>query len=69
MTEKVTELKIKVEDRVKRQDRAGCLGTVVALREEVVGSSGQASHKEVLVKVQWDNGTVSYFSPESLVAA
>ncbi len=56
----------KSDDRVKRLDRPGCLGTVLTLREEVVGSSGEAALRSVMVKIQWDNGTVSYFQPEAI---
>lgn len=56
----------KINDRVRRVKKTGPLGTVKALREEVVGSSGEANRKEVLVKIQWDNGTLSYFAPESI---
>lgn len=64
-----TMVNYKVEDRVRRVGRAAPLGTVKALREEVVGSSGEADRKETLVKIQWDNGTLSYFSPESIELA
>lgn len=59
-------VEFKISDRVRRVKKAGPLGTVKALREEVVGSSGEANRKEVLVKIQWDNGTLSYFAPESI---
>ena len=60
---------VKVDDRVRRIGKPGPIGTVKALREEVVGSSGEADKKEVLVKIQWDNGTLSYFAPESIEPA
>jgi hypothetical protein len=56
----------KVNDRVKRVSGSGCLGVVKEIREEIVGTSGDTKDKAVLVKVQWDNGTLSYFSPEAL---
>lgn len=59
----------KVNDRVKRIGRSAPLGTVKAIREEVIGSSGEAGRKEVLVKIQWDNGSLSYFAPESVELA
>lgn len=61
-----SECTVKVDDRVRRIGRTAPVGTVKALREEVIGSSGEASKKDVLVKVQWDNGTLSYFAPESI---
>jgi hypothetical protein len=66
MAEKKKENTFKIDDRVKRIGRPGCLGTVKVLREEVIGSSGESSKCEFLIKVQWDNGTLSYFAPESL---
>ena len=57
---------VKVNDRVKRIGRQGCLGLVKAVKEEVVGTTGDKKDKGLLVEVQWDNGTVSYFAPEGL---
>ena len=65
-SQKTAECQVKVDDRVRRVGRSGPVGTVKSLREEVIGSSGEAGKKEVLVKIQWDNGTLSYFSPESV---
>ena len=58
--------KIKVSDRVKRINLPGSCGTVKELREEVTGTTGTANGKAMMVAVLWDNGTFSYFSPESL---
>ena len=57
---------LKVNDRVERSGTSRCLGVVKEVREEIVGTSGDTKDKAVLVKVQWDNGTASYFSPEAL---
>lgn len=59
------ECKLKADDKVKRIDRPGCLGIVQSVREEVIGSTGDGD-KSLLVEVKWDNGTVSFFDPESL---
>lgn len=56
----------KVNDRVKRKNNLGCLGVVKEVREEIVGSAGDTREKALIVKVLWDNGTVSYFDPESI---
>ena len=56
----------KVNDRVKNLLTPRCLGVVKEVHEEVIGSSGDTRDKAVLVKVLWDNGTLSYFSPEAL---
>lgn len=57
------------KDRVRRKSNGGGVGTVQELREEVTGTSGEASEKGLMVKVLWDNGTLSYFSPEALEPA
>ena len=57
---------LKVNDRVKRLGFQGCYGAVKEIREEIVGTSGDTTDKAVMVKVQWDNGSLSYFSPEAL---
>lgn len=58
--------KIKANDRVKRTALAGCLGTVKEIKTEVTTSSQEAREKNIMVNVQWDNGTLSYLSPEAL---
>jgi len=62
----MTDEKIKVNNRVKRANAAGCLGVVQELRKEVMSAAKKNKETPLLVKVQWDNGTTSYFSPESL---
>lgn len=63
-----TNTNLKKNDRVKRRERPGCLGVIKDIREEVIGSGGDAQEKALLVEVQWDNGVVSYFAPEALEA-
>ena len=60
---------LKVDDRVRRCGGEGCLGVIKEIREEIVGTSGDTTDKALLVKVLWDNGTLSYFSPEALERA
>lgn len=55
-----------VDDRVKRKEVEGCCGTVTEVRAEVTASTGDTSEKGLMVVVQWDNGTHSYFTPQSL---
>ncbi|MCB0319792.1 MAG: hypothetical protein KDD55_08430 [Bdellovibrionales bacterium] len=63
MTDKV----YKVDDRVKRTSGKGPQGTVKDVREEVAGSNkGEAKPEELLIVVQWDNGTCSYVAPTAL---
>ena len=57
---------LKVNDRVKRTGIDRCCGVIKEIREEIVGTSGDTKDKAILIKVQWDNGTMSYFSPEAL---
>ena len=62
--------KFKVNDRVRRSNGQGCSGVVKDIRSEVT-SAGHREDKEknVMINVQWDNGTLSYFSPMSLELA
>lgn len=61
-------LPFKKGDRVKRKDGKGALGIVEDIREEVTKKAGDPDEQGLLVSVQWDNGTFSYFAPESLEA-
>lgn len=58
---------IKISDRVKRADQPGCYGTVKDVREE---TSAKVTDKErdnsLLINVAWDNGTLSYMTPNAL---
>lgn len=56
-------------DRVKRKVYSGAYGIVKDVREETVGSTGDTREKAIIVKVLWDNGTLSYFDPSALEAA
>ena len=58
--------KIKDNDRVKRKTGGGCCGTVKEVREETTASTVEQKESALLVTVAWDNGTVSYFSPDGL---
>jgi len=60
---------LKVNSRVKKKNVLGCLGVVKEMREEIVSSSGDTREKALIVKVSWDNGTESFFDPESLELA
>ena len=55
-----------VNSRVCKKNNPGCQGTVKLVREETLGSSGDTREKSLIVQVQWDNGTLSYFDPESI---
>ncbi len=54
-----------VDTRVMRTDGTGVKGVVVSVREDSTGK-GDASERGVIVGVQWDNGTMSYFTPDAL---
>lgn len=56
---------IQVSDRVQRVKDPGLQGVVKELRTETT-SKQDAKEKGLMVQVLWDNGTLSYFSPESL---
>lgn len=56
----------KENDRVIRKNSRNCVGTVTLVRREI-GTSNKKSDN-LLIQVQWDNGTKSYFSPESIEA-
>ncbi len=58
--------KLKLNDRVKRVNVAGCLGTVKEIKSDVTASTAEAREKNITINVQWDNGTLSYLSPQSL---
>ena len=56
---------IQVADRVQRVKDPGLQGLVKEIRTETT-SKQDAKEKGLMVQVLWDNGTLSYFSPESL---
>lgn len=58
--------RLKVKDRVVRKTGSACVGTVVDIRTEITNSSVDPKDRGLLVQVQWDNGTLSYFTPEGL---
>ena len=67
MTEAASnEVEFKEEDRVRRKGKAGSLGTVLEVRQELTSTSSDTTKRSILIKVHWDSGTVSYFGPEGL---
>jgi hypothetical protein len=58
----------KPNDRVKRVFGGGCVGTVQEVRAEVSVSSEPKREVGYIIVVLWDNGTLSSFSPDGLVA-
>lgn len=56
---------LQVSDRVQRVKDPGLQGMVKEIRTETT-SKQDAKEKGLMVQVLWDNGTLSYFSPESL---
>ena len=64
---KMTKKKISVNDRVKRIEQAGCFGTVKDVREEVTAKATDKDREgSLLINVAWDNGTLSYMTPDAL---
>lgn len=54
---------LKKDVRVKRNQAERSQGTIIEIRTES-GNDNELENK--LVKVRWDNGTVSYLSPKAL---
>lgn len=59
----------KEKDRVRRINYPGCEGVVKQVREETAASTIEQKGNTLLVTVLWDNGTLSYFNPDSLELA
>ncbi len=57
---------IAVDTRVIRAEGEGCRGVVTSVREDPVAKGDE---RGVVVGVQWDNGTFSYFTPDALKVA
>lgn len=67
MSEEKRKCKFEVDARVQRKDNNGCHGVVKEVRHELTThSSLQRDDGVPMIKVHWDNGTISYFSEESL---
>lgn len=58
--------KIKVGDKVTRKENSGLLGVVKNVRNEVGNTKMAKEDKNLIVNVQWDNGTLSYCAPDAL---
>lgn len=58
-----------IEDRVKRTDNTGPLGTVKESRVEVTATNAEAREKGRMYVVLWDNGTQSCFAADGLEKA
>ena len=63
MAEKTAQLQI--SDRVQKIKEPGIQGIVKDIRTETT-SKQDSKEKNLMIQVMWDNGTVSYFSPENL---
>ena len=59
--------KLKVGDRVIKKDESGVRGVIKNMRPEVGNTKGSKEEKNMIVNVQWDNGTLSYCSPDALL--
>lgn len=61
---------LKVGDKVTQVDIEGIKGIIKDIRYEVTSKADpKEREKSILVSVQWDNGTYSYFAPEKLKQA
>jgi len=66
MNEKNGGVELKISDRVRRVDGQGTNGLVKTIRHDSLASASIRDEKGLLIGVQWDNGTYSYLTPESL---
>ena len=57
---------MKVSDRVRRANGAGCQGVIKDIRTETISSASETKDRPIIVTVAWDNGTVSQFAPDGL---
>lgn len=57
-----------IDARVMRADGTKIVGVITSVREDSQASSDR-SERGVVLGVQWDNGTFSYFTPNQLIAA
>jgi len=57
---------IEMDARVVRADGTGCKGIVSSVRED---SIAKGDERGIIIGVQWDNGTYSYFTPDALKVA
>ena len=57
--------KIKIGDRVKQSQREGLQGVVKGVHSETTAKADQKD-KALMIEVLWDNGTLSYLTPEQL---
>ena len=56
---------ISMDSRVVKSDGTGVRGIVVSVSEDH-NNKGESSERGVIIGVQWDNGTLSYVTPDSL---
>ena len=63
----MTDRVFKIQDRVKRVEGEQSEGTVTMVRAETHGTAAERKERGVIIGVQWDNGTFSYFTPDALV--
>ena len=62
-------MSFEINDRVKEIESTKCAGTVIEIRNETVTNKALKNEPPKLIKVHWDNGTKSYYSPEKLEKA
>lgn len=56
-----------VGKKVKRKAGTGPCGLIAEVRDEITGKASTQDAKKI-VSVHWDNGTVSFLTPEALEA-
>ena len=61
--------KFKEKGKVKRVQGSPALGIVTSIRADSGGGASERGERGIMVGVQWDNGTFSYFTPDALELA
>jgi len=64
MSEK--KISFQVNDKVVKSKDSGLRGIVREIRTETTSKQDSNESNSIMVQVLWDNGTLSYMSPESL---
>lgn len=55
-----------VNDKVVKSKDSGLRGIVKEIRTETTSKQDSRDSNNIMIQVLWDNGTLSYMSPESI---
>ena len=56
---------VSLDARVMKADGTGVRGIVISISDDH-HNKGDASERGIIIGVQWDNGTLSYVTPDAL---